>query len=169
MRQKGRNNLPIVESRAEVIEPQNWRSDKKVSKWLGLFCCVCVCEINLRDDSVVQLPGKFASGAARWIIWINWTQNKHQWLFGWDLWADRCVSVTEGVGRRGPAELRISQRLWGCFSQPFVFAEESGLWVGAGPLEEDNRPLRCDPEHSWSQTLDNIWQREMVKTGSGSF
>lgn len=59
-----RKTLPIVETRAELTEPQNLSSDKRFPN--DLVCFAVFLSVKLTsDDSVIQLPKTFTSKAYR--------------------------------------------------------------------------------------------------------
>lgn len=67
--------MPIVETRAELIEPEKLSSDKRFPN--DSVCFAVFLSVKLTCDiSVIQLPKKFTSRASQHIFLINWKIKK---------------------------------------------------------------------------------------------
>lgn len=80
---KQQKQLPIAESRAELIESQNLSSDKRFPNDLVCFAVFLSAKLTC-DDSVIQLPKTFTR-TAPWHIFNELPHNEHWAVFGCDL------------------------------------------------------------------------------------
>lgn len=80
---KQQQQLPVVETRAELIESQNLSPDKRFPNDLVCFAVFLSAKLTC-DDSVIQLPKTFTRTATQ-SIFNELPHNKDRAVFGCDL------------------------------------------------------------------------------------